>query len=519
MEKYFGKISKSIFWVSAVVALAFVFLAMIFPTEVNDTFRWLLNFTITNLGWFYLGAGMLFLVFCFALAFSKYGNIKLGKDDEEPEYSTKHWFAMLFSAGMGIGLVFWGVAEPINHLAAAPFAESGSPRAAAEAMRASFFHWGLHPWSFYGVVAIALGYFSFRKDLPGLISSCFYPVLGEEGIKGPIGKTIDIIAVVVTLFGVATSLGLGVLQVTGGLNFLYDTPNTVGVSLLIVAIFTILFTISAFSGINRGIKWLSNTNMTIAVILLIFFIIFGPARYLLNIFVESLGSYVHNIVWMSFFLDTQGEAAANAGFDWTGAWTVFYWAWWITWAPFVGSFIARISRGRTIREAVMGILVAPTLFCFIWFAFLGGTAINMELLQGLPISEAVFTDLTSSLFTVFSYLPMSEIFSILAMIMVSIFFITSADSATFVVGMMTSGGSLEPKGGLKIFWGIIQGAIAGGLIVTGGLESVQAVALAAGLPFMVIMLFMVYSMLKGLREDEMVQPCTPIISTKGSKLQ
>lgn len=504
MEKFFGKIDQRIFWVSAVLCLVFVGWAMIAPEAVTNGFNAFFNFTIQNLGWSYMICGSLFLIFCLGLAFSKYGSIKLSKDDEEPEYSIVSWFAMLFSAGMGVGLVFYGIAEPLYHFAGAPFVDSGTPEAATQAMRSTFFHWGLHPWSIYGVVAMALAYFSFRKGLPGLISSTFYPILGEEGIKGPIGKTIDIVAVVCTLFGVATSLGLGVLQINGGLNFVYGIPNTTAVSLVIVVIFTLMYTTSAVTGINRGIKWLSNTNMIFAFILMAFFLFVGPTRYILNMFTESVGQYLQNIVWLSLFLDTQGEVAARTGYDWVGGWPVFYWAWWMTWGPFVGSFIARISKGRTIREFVIGILLAPTLLSFLWFSLLGGTAIHMELFDKIPLSEAVFSDITSAFFVTFSNLPMYQLFSTLAIIMIITFLVTSADSATFVVGMMTSGGSLEPKTNLKIFWGILIGANSAMLLVTGGLNAVKTVALAIGFPFMVIMMFMMYSLLKSLGQEKSV---------------
>lgn len=502
MENFFGKIDKRIFWVSAAICILFVIWAMLSPTGVTAAFTVIFNFSIQNLGWTYMISVALFLIFCIALALSKYGNIRLGKDNEKPEYSTASWFAMLFSAGMGIGLIFWGVAEPVYHFAGSPFSESGTPAAAATAMRTSFFHWGLHPWAIYGVVAMALAYFSFRKGLPCLISSCFYPILGEKGVKGPIGKTIDIIAVVCTIFGVATSLGLGTMQINSGLNFLYGIPNTTSVSLIIVAVITCLFTLSAVTGIGRGIKWLSNINMIIAFILMAFFLFAGPTRYLLNMFTESVGLYLQDIVGLSFFLDTQGEVAVRTGYDWMGAWTVFYWAWWITWGPFVGAFIARISRGRTIREFVMGILVAPTILSFLWFTFFGGTAIHMELFDKLPISAAVFKDVTSALFVTFSHMPMAGLFSLLAVFMIVTFFVTSADSATFVVGMMTSGGDINPKSSLKILWGVLLGCIAGMLLITGGLKAVQTVALAIGFPFMVIMLFMMYSMLKAFKQDE-----------------
>lgn len=504
MNKLFGDYDKTVFWLAALFCLLFVGITMANPAAMETNFQALFDFFITNLGWLYLFLTMLFLIFCLVLAFSKYGQIRLGKDDEKPEFSTAAWFAMLFAAGMGIGLVFWGAAEPIYHFAGPPFADPGTKAAAVEAMRYSFFHWGLHPWACYGVVAMALAYFQFRRGMPGLISSTFLPLLGEKGINGGWGKTIDIFTIVVTLFGVATSLGLGAMQITTGLDVVFGIPSSTAVSITIIAVITVLFTISAVTGIKRGIKWLSTINMWLFFFLMLAVLFLGPTRYLVNTFVETLGGYIQNILWMSFFTDSQGAVAEHAGWEWVGGWTVFYWAWWITWAPFVGSFIARISRGRTIKEFVFGILLAPTLLCMIWFAIMGGTAIHVELFGAGGVAEATFADVTTAIFVMFSNLPASGLLSVVAMILTTIFFITSADSSTYVVSMMTSKGSLDPTNGLRVFWGIVAGSIAAMLLLTGGLSAVQTTAFVFGFPFMIIMVFMMYSLLKAFREDEKI---------------
>lgn len=510
MNKLFGDYDKTVFWLSALFCLLFVGITVANPVAMQTTFQALFNFFIANLGWLYLLLTMLFLIFCLVLAFSKYGHIRLGKDDEKPEFSTASWFAMLFAAGMGIGLVFWGVAEPIYHFAGPPFADPGTKAAAVEAMRYSFFHWGFHPWACYGVVAMCLAYFQFRRGMPGLISSTFLPVLGEKGIVGGWGKTIDIFTIVVTLFGVATSLGLGAMQITTGLNIVAGIPSSTAVSIAIIAVITLLFTISAVTGIKRGIKWLSNINMWLFFFLMILVLFLGPTRYLINTFVETLGAYMQNIIWMSLFTDSQGAVAEHAGWEWVGGWTVFYWAWWITWAPFVGSFIARISRGRTIKEFVLGILFAPTLLCMIWFTIMGGTAINIDLYGAGGIAEATFADVTSAIFVMFSNLPLGGFMAVVAMTLTTIFFITSADSSTFVVSMMTSKGNLEPKTGTRVFWGVVAGSIAAMLLLTGGLSAVQTVSFVFGFPFMIIMVFMMYSLLKAFREDENVEVVVPV---------
>ena len=494
-------IDKTVSGISAVCCLAFVFMTMASPDQVKDLFDQIFKFFISNFGWAYMTCVAGFVVFCLAVAFSRFGSIRLGKDDEVPEFSLKAWFAMLFAAGMGIGLVFWGVAEPIYHFAGPPFADPKTPAAATEALRTAVFHWGLHPWACYATVALVLAYFQFRKGYPGLISATLTPLIGPTAAQGTLGKAIDSLAVVTTLFGVATSLGLGALQVTTGLDLLYGFGNSTTVSIVVIAVVTALYITSAVTGINRGIRILSNTNMVMAFGLMLLVLIIGPTRYILNSLIESIGNYLQNILWLSFFVDASGGVAKHTGYDWSGAWTVFYWAWWLTWAPFVGVFIARISRGRKIREFVLGALLAPTLLCAVWFNILGGSAISLEL-SGTPgIADATFKDVTTAIFALFDNFSMSAFLSLISMIIVSIFFITSADSATFVVGMMTSHGSLEPKTGLKVFWGLVCSSIAAMLLVAGGLKAVQTVSFVVSFPFMILMIFMAWSFIRAISAE------------------
>ncbi|MBF0242774.1 MAG: BCCT family transporter [Desulfamplus sp.] len=498
-----GVIDKGVMSASIVCCAIFIVATLISPDGVKGLFDKLFKFFIDNFGWSYLLFVALFVIFCFAVAFSKFGSIKLGKDSDTPEFSLGSWFAMLFAAGMGIGLVFWGVAEPVYHFAGPPFAEAKSAQAAADAMRTTFFHWGLHPWACYAVVAMLLAYSHFRKGNPALLSWIVEPIIGKERVQGVIGKSIDTLSIVVTLFGVATSLGLGAMQVSTGLNKLFGIPNTTTVSILIIIVVTALYIISAVSGVDKGIKILSNINMVIAFGLMLMVLFAGPTIYILKILIESLGNYFQNIVWLSFFMDTTGGVAKHAGYEWIGAWTVFYWAWWLTWAPFVGAFIARISKGRTIKEFVLGSLLAPTLLCAIWFSIMGGTALQMELSDAtVGIADATFKDVTMAIFVMFDHLPMGFLLSFLSMILVCIFFITSADSATYVVGVMSSGGNLNPQNGLKIFWGVLCSTIAAMLLLTGGLKAVQTVAFVVSFPFMLLMVVMIFAFFRSLGSEK-----------------
>ncbi len=493
-----AKIDKSITIGSVIVCSIFIVATLISAEWVKEVFDKIFKFFINNFGWSYLLIVAGFVLFSFVMAMTKYGNVKLSKDDEDPEFSLMAWFAMLFAAGMGIGLVFWGVAEPMFHFATPPFADPKSPQAAADAMRIAFFHWGLHPWSCYVVVAMVLAYFQFRKGKPGLFSWTLEPLIGEAGVKGPIGKTVDALAIVVTLFGVANSLGMGAMQVSTGLNKLYAIPNNNTVSIIIIAIVTALFIFSAVSGVDKGIKILSTTNMWMAFGLMAMILFCGPTIYILESLIESLGDYFQSIIKFSFFMDTTSVVEDHVGYDWMGSWTVFYWAWWLVWAPFVGAFIARISKGRTIREFVFGSLLAPTLLCAIWFSILGGTALDMELTMPTSpgIAEAALADPTAAVFQLYDQLPMSSILSLLTMVIICIFFITSADSATYVIGVMSSKGNINPSNISKVGWGLLCSMIAAMLLLTGGLKAVQTVSFIFSFPFMILMLFMMVAFMK-----------------------
>jgi glycine betaine transporter len=491
MQPTGSMLDKKITIGSVVVCSVFIVATLISADMVKEVFDKLFKFFINNFGWSYLLLVAGFVLFCFVIAMGKYGNIRLGKDDEEPEFSTSAWFAMLFAAGMGIGLVFWGVAEPMFHFATPPYTDPKTPQAASDAMRIAFFHWGLHPWSCYAVVALVLGYFQFRKDKPMLFSWTMEPLIGEAKVRGGIGKSIDALAIVVTLFGVANSLGMGAMQVSTGLNKLYGLPNTNTISIIIIAVVTVLYIFSAVTGVDKGIKILSNTNMVMAFGLMTLILFSGPTIFILESLIESLGDYFQNIIKFSFFMDTAKVTENRVGYDWMGSWTVFYWAWWLVWAPFVGAFIARISRGRTIREFVFGALLAPTLLCAIWFSILGGTALNFELTMPISpgIAEAALTDPTAAVFQLYDFLPLSSILSLVTMVIICIFFITSADSATYIIGVMSSNGNLNPSNRAKVGWGVLCSTIAAMLLLTGGLKAVLTVSFIFSFPFMILMIF------------------------------
>ncbi|PLR79229.1 glycine/betaine ABC transporter permease [Bacillus sp. V3-13] len=493
-----------VFTVSVVVTALFIIWGLIperlLPNaNLNRVTTIVQGFILEKFGWFYLLAAAAFLIFALLLIFSKYGNIRLGKDNDRPEYSYLSWFSMLFSAGMGIGLVFWGVAEPMYHYYAPPFMEGGTPEAARAAMRYSFFHWGLHPWAIYTVIALALAYFQFRKGAPGVISSILRPIFGDR-VDGNLGVLVDFLAVFATVFGVATSLGLGAIQISGGLSYVFDgIPNTASTQLVIIVIVSVLFMLSAYSGLNKGIKYLSNLNVMLAVLLLIFLLFVGPTNFIMDLFTTTIGSYLQNLPSMSFRLSPFEQKIT-----WFQDWTIFYWAWWIAWAPFVGTFIARISRGRTVREFVIGVLAVPTIFGALWFSVFGGTGIYLEFFEGASIMESMESaGMEVALFSVLDHFPLSTVLSLLAVFLISTFFITSADSATFVLGMQTTAGSLNPSTSVKFTWGIIQSAAAAILLWTGGLEALQRASIIAALPFTIVMLFIVAALLRAFKEEKL----------------
>jgi glycine betaine transporter len=380
-----GNLSRDVvFKVSLIIVLLVVVLGFNDPQLLDMVSTTIHSNIITHFGWAYMLSAFLFLVFSILLAFSRYGDIKLGKDHEKPQYSYFGWFSMLFAAGMGIGLIFWGGAEPLSHYMNPPEqVAGGSGDAASFAMRYSFFHWGLQPWAIYIVMGLSIAYFSFRRGMPPLISSCFYPLLGQR-INGLAGYVIDILAVFATIFGIATSLVLGALQINSGLAHVLNLPNTITSTLIIIALVTVLFMISSITGLDKGIQLLSKSNMLLAFVLLFFMLVMGPTSYIFNVFTSILGEYANRFLEMSL------QVNPFQGYQWTKSWTLFYWAWWIAWSPFVGLFVARISRGRTIKEFVLGALIAPTLLTFLWFSVFGGAALNLELLEGANVAAAAF---------------------------------------------------------------------------------------------------------------------------------
>jgi glycine betaine transporter len=485
-----------VFVISILLVLLFGCVGILTPVQLEKVTSSVHAGIIHSFGWFYHLAAFFFLGFCFFLAFGRFGQIRLGKDTDQPEYTYFGWFSMLFAAGMGIGLVFWGVAEPLSHFLSPPeHISPGSGSAAAFAMRYSFFHWGLQPWAIYIVMSLSLAYFIYRRDLPSLVSSCFHPLFGERIHKLP-GHLINIMAVFATVFGVATSLGFGALQIGSGLNLLYGIPTSFLVTTLIIVVVTFFYMASSLIGLDKGIQTLSKFNMYLVFLLMAVMLIVGPTAYILNVFISTTGSYLFNLVEMSL------QTFPFRGLDWAETWTLFYWAWWIAWSPFVGLFIARISKGRTIKEFVLGTLFAPTLLTLLWFGIFGGTGLYLELEAGANFAEKAIADVSTTLYLMFNHLPIGSFLSLTALILLFIFFITSADSATFVLGMMTSKGDLNPPALKKIAWGATQSFLAIALLFTGGLTALQQTAIAVALPFTVIMVLMCYALLKALGEEK-----------------
>ncbi|GAA3153385.1 glycine betaine transporter OpuD [Blastococcus jejuensis] len=482
-----------VFWAALALVLPFVVWGALSPDSLAAAADAARAFVVDRFGWFYLLTASVMLGAVIALAASRYGKVRLGKDDDEPEYSTGAWFAMLFAAGMGIGLVFWGVAEPVAHYLTPPTADPETTQAARDALRYSFFHWGLHPWAIYSLLALALAYARFRRGWKATVSGALRPVLGDR-VDGPLGTVVDTVAVVATVFGVATSLGLGAAQINGGLATATDGIEIgSGFQLGIIAVVTVLFLLSALSGIDRGIKWLSTANGILAIALLAFVLFTGPTGRLIGAFTTTIGSYVTELPAMS--LQT-GPFDADRS-DWINGWTVFYWAWWISWSPFVATFIARISRGRTIREFVVGVLAVPTLVSALWFSVFGSSGILAER-AGAGLGEQATE---AQLFGLFGTLPLGAIASGVAILLIVTFFVTSADSATFVLGSLSTKGGADPARSVTVVWGLVISASAAVLLVSGGLGGLQTAAIVAAFPFAVVLLVMLWSLVKGLREE------------------
>ncbi|MGH3385316.1 MAG: BCCT family transporter [Nocardioidaceae bacterium] len=497
-------IDKVVFGITGVVAVAFVLWGTISTDSLATASSNALTWTMTNLGWMFVLLATLFVLFILFLAVSRYGKIPLGADDAEPEFRTVSWIAMMFSAGMGIGLMFYGVAEPLFHYASPPpgSVEPESAKALETSMATTLFHWTLHPWAIYAVVGLAIAYGTFRLGRSQLISSAFKPILGDR-TDGPIGKTIDILAIFATLFGSAASLGLGALQIGSGLEFVGWTGKVaVPVLVMIIAVLTAAFVASAVSGVAKGIQWLSNINMVLALVLALFVFVVGPSVLILNLLPTALGDYARDLAEMASRTEASGGDEMAA---WLSGWTVFYWAWWISWTPFVGMFLARISRGRTIRQFVAGVLLVPSVVSLFWFAIFGGAAIN-EQRNGADLASLSFD---SALFGLLGQYPLASAATVLVMFLVGIFFVSGADAASIVMGSLSEKGTLEPSRPTVIFWGVLTGAVAAIMLVIGGggadaLNGLKNLTIVVAVPFVLVMLGMCVSLMKDLQRDPLM---------------
>ncbi|CAM5518567.1 BCCT family transporter [Eoetvoesiella caeni] len=484
-----------VFFTSAAFILATVVFTIATPAAAQALFSAIQTWILENASWFYILTVAIILLCVVFLAISRYGDIKLGPDHSQPDYRDVTWFAMLFSAGMGIGLMFFGVAEPVMHFVSPPVGDGGTIEAAREAMKITFFHWGLHAWAIYAIVGLILAFFSYRHGLPLTLRSALYPLIGNR-IYGPIGHAVDIFAIIGTVFGIATSLGLGVAQINSGLNHLFGVPISVTSQIVLIIVASSLATLSVASGLDRGIRILSETNLALAVVLLLFVLVLGPTVFLLQTFVQNTGSYLSEIVDKTFNL------YAYEPNDWIGGWTLFYWGWWIAWSPFVGLFIARVSRGRTIREFVRGVLFVPAGFTLLWMTVFGDTAIHFILIDGIHgFAERVAQDNSLALFAFLEQLPLSSITSMVAIAMVLVFFVTSADSGALVVDLLASGGAENSPVWQRIFWASLMGLVAIALLLANGLEALQTATIASALPFSVILLLAVWGLFKALKLD------------------
>ncbi|MBD7951306.1 BCCT family transporter [Oerskovia sp. Sa4CUA1] len=488
-----------VFYPAAGLILLFVLLAMVFTDGTTAVLSTLQADVIGAFGWYYVLIVAGFVIFALWMGLSRFGDIVLGKDDESPLFRLPVWFAMLFATGMGIGLVYWGAAEPLTHFASPKPGVTGDPAALAQAaMGQSYLHWGVHAWAIYVVAGLALAYAIHRKGRPVSIRWALEPLLGDR-VKGRLGDVVDVVAVLGTVFGVATSLGFGVLQIGAGLGFLNVADPGLALQIGLIVGITAVATLSVASGLGRGMKWLSNGNMVLAGVLALTVLVVGPTLFLLRDYVQSMGYYLQNVIRLTF--DTTAFQG-DAGLEWQSSWTIFYWGWWISWAPFVGVFIARISRGRTIREFVMGTLLVPTLVTFLWFSVFGGSALYRQIFgDGGLIGADGTVDTDTVLFQLLGDLPGGPVLTVLAIVLIGVFFVTSADSGSFVVGMLTSGGDPHPAVWNRILWAVLSGLLSIALLISGGLTALQTAAILIALPFSVVMIGMALSTVIALREE------------------
>ncbi len=484
-----------VFLGSALTVVAFVFFGALYDEAAVRLFTAVQSFIVGRLGWFYVLTVSALLVVVLWLMLGPFGRIRLGGPEARPEFGYAGWFAMLFSAGMGTGLVFWSVAEPVTHFLDPP-ALPGVASSQADAMRVTFFHWGLHPWAVYAVFGLAIAYYHFRHDLPLAPRSLLYPLLGER-IYGPVGHAVDILATVGTLFGVATSLGFGAMQINAGLAQVSDVPQGAEVQVLVIALITLVATISVVIGLHGGIQRLSKLNMGLAAAMLLFVFLAGPTVYQLEVLTASVGGYLQHLVGNSLWLDIDGRGG------WQADWTLFYWSWWISWSPFVGVFVARISYGRTVREFAVTVLLVPTAATFLWLAVFGGTALDLAVAD-TAFAEQVKGDAPMALHAMLARLPGGSLTGVLATLLVVVFFITSSDSGSLVDDMVTSGGHPNPPRAQRVFWAVSEGAVAGTLLLAGGLQALRTASLTSGLAMAALLLVASYGLLRSLHRDRAV---------------
>ncbi|MDY0312743.1 MAG: BCCT family transporter [Desulfobacterales bacterium] len=486
--------------VSGGLVFLFIILTIIYQQQAGAFFQAVLDGIGNNFGWLYILAANFFVIVMILIASSAFGRIRIGGPDALPEFTTFSWYAMLISAGMGIGLMFWAVAEPVFHyITPSPmFGIPGqTPQAAQVALGLTYFHWGIHPWGIYALVGLSLAFFAYNRGLPLTIRSIFHPLLGDR-IYGFWGNLIDILSVLATLFGLATSLGLGVKQVSSGLHYLFDFPTTTGFAVVLIAVITAIAVLSVVAGLDKGVKTLSSINLYLAGLFMLFLLAVGPTVYILSAFTQNLGFYIQNLPRLSFWVETFYGAE---GSNWQNPWTIFYWGWWISWSPFVGMFIARISKGRTVREFILGVMVFPTLLSFLWMSTFGGSALWLQTTGVADIAAAVNQDVSTALFVMLEKFPITGITSFIGIILVTVFFVTSSDSGSLVVDHLTSGGKLDSPVPQRVFWAVVEGLCAAALLMGGGLTALQSASIATGLPFTIVLVVMCYSLYRGLQEE------------------
>ncbi len=498
--KSVGKVDKGIVIPTAIIYLVLFACILIAPQQTGEVFSSIIAGILDSGGFVYVLIYAAVLIAFFIIGFSRFGKYKLGKQDDKPDYSFLSWMGMLFGAGLGVGLVFYGVTEPVSHYLTAPFTVDATAEAARESMQITFFHWGFTPWCLYGMVGLCMAFFMHCKGLPCLVSSTFYPLIGER-VNGWMGKAINVLSLVALICGASMSLGFAATQFTSGLGFQFNLPTGFIAVTIVALIIGVLSVGSALSGVEKGIKFISDLNLGLVFFLLLFVLLFGSTVYLIQGFCEGWGDYLINLPWMMFFTDNNATVADKVGFDWCGSWTMMYWAWWAAFAPFVGGFLARISRGRTIKEFVLACAIVPAVLCFAWFAFFGGEAIHLDLFDGVSgLAASIVADTDNSLYLMLQQLPFSQVIIPCAMLLVITLIVTTVNSATYVAGQVSSGGDYVPSFAMRMFWGIF--IVANGIlfIYLGGLDILKNAAILLAFPFTILVAIMVVALFKALKK-------------------